>query len=143
MRQVALIQPVVICTLGNFATKLLRADPTGITRLHGRDEVRVIGSRAVRLMPLFHPAAALYTPSNVEVLREDFARIPELLAAGAPPQPAPPAGAEPAEAAVAVEEPVVPDPEVAAVPEPEPEQEPPDAPPEREPEPALAQLGLF
>ena len=87
LRQVELIEPRVICTLGNFATKLLRADPTGITRLHGREEVRVIGTRAVRLYPIFHPAAALYTPSNVEVLRTDFARIPELLAMAPPPQP--------------------------------------------------------
>lgn len=87
MKQVALIEPHVICTLGNFATKLLRADPTGITRLHGREEVRTIGTRAVRLYPIFHPAAALYTPANVEVLRQDFARLPELLALGAPPQP--------------------------------------------------------
>ncbi|MEA2268965.1 MAG: uracil-DNA glycosylase [Solirubrobacteraceae bacterium] len=87
MRQVELIEPRVICTLGNFATKLLRGDPTGITRLHGREEVRVIGARAVRLYPLFHPAAALYTPSNVEVLRADFARIPELLALEPPEQP--------------------------------------------------------
>src|SRR3954463_4374266 len=87
LRQVELIQPRVICTLGNFATKLLRADPTGITRLHGREEVRVIGTRAVRLYPIFHPAAALYTPSNVEVLRTDFARLPELLAMEPPPQP--------------------------------------------------------
>jgi DNA polymerase len=87
LKQVELIQPRVICTLGNFATKLLRGDPTGITRLHGRDEVRVIGSRAVRLYPIFHPAAALYTPANVEVLRADFARLPELLAMAPPPQP--------------------------------------------------------
>ena len=88
LRQVELIEPRVICTLGNFATKLLRGDPTGITRLHGREEVRVIGTRAVRLYPIFHPAAALYTPSNVELLRTDFARIPELLALAPPPQPA-------------------------------------------------------
>jgi uracil-DNA glycosylase family 4 len=87
LRQIALIQPRVICTLGNFATKLLRGDPTGITRLHGREEVRVIGARAVRLYPIFHPAAALYTPANVEVLRTDFARLPELLALDPPPQP--------------------------------------------------------
>lgn len=107
MKQVALIEPHVICTLGNFATKLLRGDPTGITRLHGRDEVRVIGSRAVRLFPIFHPAAALYTPANVEVLRQDFARLPDLLALGAPPQPgAPEPQPEP--------EPAVPEPEVVA-----------------------------
>src|SRR3954466_6540344 len=95
-RQLELIQPRVVCTLGNFATKLLRADPTGITRLHGRDEVRVVGPRAVRLYPLYHPAAALYTRSLLDTLRDDFARIPELLALAPPEQPAPPAPPPPA-----------------------------------------------
>jgi uracil-DNA glycosylase family 4 len=86
-RQVDLIEPIVICTLGNFSTKLVRADSTGISRLHGREEVRIIGPRAVRLYPLYHPAAALYTPSMLEALRADFHRIPELLALGPPEQP--------------------------------------------------------
>jgi uracil-DNA glycosylase family 4 len=86
-RQVELIEPRVICTLGNFATKLLREDPTGITRLHGRPEVLPVGRRAVRLYPIFHPAAALYTPRMLETLREDFGRLPELLALPAPDQP--------------------------------------------------------
>ncbi|MGI8715900.1 MAG: uracil-DNA glycosylase [Solirubrobacteraceae bacterium] len=88
-RQVELIEPTVICTLGNFATKLLRADPTGISRLHGQPEERTIGPRAVRLYPLYHPAAALYTPSTLEMLRADFRRIPALLALGPPAQPVP------------------------------------------------------
>jgi hypothetical protein len=87
LRQVELIEPSVICTLGNFSTKLLRDDPTGITRLHGQPEVITIGARAVRLYPIFHPAAALYTPRMLQTLREDFARLPELLALGAPEQP--------------------------------------------------------
>jgi uracil-DNA glycosylase len=87
LRQVELIQPIVICTLGNFSTKLLRDDPTGITRLHGQPEVRVIGRRAVRLYPIYHPAAALYTPRMLQTLREDFSRLPGLLALGAPEQP--------------------------------------------------------
>jgi uracil-DNA glycosylase family 4 len=86
-RQVELIQPTVICTLGNFSTKLLRDDPTGITRLHGQPQVLTLGRRAVRLYPIFHPAAALYTPRMLETLREDFARLPALLSQGAPPQP--------------------------------------------------------
>jgi uracil-DNA glycosylase len=86
LRQVELIRPAVICTLGNFSTKLLRGDPTGITRLHGQAEVLTVGARAVRLYPIYHPAAALYTPRMVETLREDFARLPELLALGAPEQ---------------------------------------------------------
>jgi uracil-DNA glycosylase family 4 len=88
LRQVELIQPTVICSLGNFSTKLLRGDPTGITRLHGQPEVLELGRRAVRLYPIFHPAAALYTPRMLETLREDFSRLPELLAQGAPEQPA-------------------------------------------------------
>jgi uracil-DNA glycosylase family 4 len=101
-RQLELIEPKVVCTLGNFATKLLRGDTTGITRLHGRDELRQIGPRVVRLYPLFHPAAALYTPAMLATLREDFGRIPELLARPAPEQPEP----------VAEPEPVVPEPEL-------------------------------
>jgi uracil-DNA glycosylase len=80
-RQVELIEPLVICTLGNFATKLLSGDPTGITRVHGRPRKAVIGGREVYLFPIFHPAAALYTPSMLATLKEDVARLPELLAA--------------------------------------------------------------
>jgi DNA polymerase len=104
LRQVELIQPTVICTLGNFSTKLLRGDPTGITRLHGQPEVLTLGRRAVRLYPIFHPAAALYTPRMLETLREDFARLPELLALGAPEQP-PPQLADPPEPAEQAPEP--------------------------------------
>src|SRR5215203_7528241 len=88
-RKLELIRPKVVCTLGNFSTKLLRGDPTGITRLHGREEIRTIGPLALRLYPLFHPAAALYTPRMLETLREDFARIPALLelAPLSPPEP--------------------------------------------------------
>jgi len=85
-RQVELIQPRVICSLGNFSTKLLRDDPTGITRLHGRPEELTLGKRTVRLYPIFHPAAALYTPRMLETLREDFSRLPELLAMPEPAQ---------------------------------------------------------
>jgi uracil-DNA glycosylase len=108
-RQVELIEPLVICTLGNFSTKLLRGDPTGISRIHGQAEVHVLGQRAVRLFPIYHPAAALYTPSMLETLRADFARLPELLAQPAPEQPPPAAEIEPLPE-------LVPDPEqVAAV----------------------------
>jgi DNA polymerase len=138
-RQVELIQPKVICTLGNFSTKLLRADPTGISRLHGRDEVRTIGARAIRLLPMYHPAAALYTPSNLQTLRDDFARIPELLALDPPPQPEPTIDHEP-ETEVEVEaEPVVAE-VTETEPEPDPDPEPTAHPP---PDPGDAQLGLF
>ena len=106
-RQIDLIQPLVLCTLGNFSTKLLRGDPTGITRLHGSAEVRVIGPRAVRLYPIYHPAAALYTPSMLDTLRADFARIPGLLAQPAPDQPEPVPEVEPEVVQAAAAEPEV------------------------------------
>jgi uracil-DNA glycosylase family 4 len=78
-RQLELIQPRVVATLGNFATKLLSGRPLGITRVHGQEQETTIGTRKVLLYPLFHPAAALYTPRMLEVLRSDFARLPQLL----------------------------------------------------------------
>ncbi len=83
-RQIALIEPTVICTLGNFATKLLTGNPAGITRVRGTPQVHELGGRTVFLLPLFHPAAALRTPAVKETLREDFATLPGLLAMGPP-----------------------------------------------------------
>jgi uracil-DNA glycosylase family 4 len=78
-RQIELIEPKVVATLGNFATKLLSGRPAGITRVHGYEQEVTLGARTVLLYPLYHPAAALYTPSMLKVLEEDFARIPALL----------------------------------------------------------------
>jgi uracil-DNA glycosylase len=120
-RQIELIQPRVVCSLGNFATKLLSGQPEGITKVRGVPQVRELGGRTVFLYPIFHPAAALYTPAMLERLRGDFQALPDLLT-----QPLP------GEAAAPVPEPV---------PEPEPERE-------REPQMVGAgveadQLGLF
>lgn len=90
--QIALVRPKVVCTLGTFATKLLREDPAGIKGVRGRAEVRTLGERTVRLLPVHHPDAALYEPALVEVLRRDLALIPGLVAQPAPPQPEPPRG---------------------------------------------------
>jgi uracil-DNA glycosylase family 4 len=78
-RQIALIEPVVVATLGNFATKLLSGRPLGITKVHGQEQPTTIGGRDVLLYPIYHPAAALYTPAMLKVLESDFARLPELL----------------------------------------------------------------
>jgi uracil-DNA glycosylase len=77
--QIEMVAPRVTCTLGNFATKLLRGDPAGITRVHGQPETRTIGSHTTRLFPIYHPAAALYTPRTMETLREDFRALPAIL----------------------------------------------------------------
>ena len=88
-RQVELIEPGVVATLGNFATKLLSGKPAGITRVHGQEQETTLGGRRVLLYPLYHPAAALYTPAMLKVLESDFARLPELLGRETtPPEPA-------------------------------------------------------
>jgi DNA polymerase len=98
-RQIELIRPTLVATLGNFATKLLSGKPAGITRVHGLEQEVTLGGNRVTLYPLFHPAAALYTPSMQKVLEEDFARIPELLGLGdaraGQPAPSPAAVQEP------------------------------------------------
>ena len=88
-RQIELIQPKLVATLGNFATKLLSGKPNGITQVHGREQKVVLGGNPVTLYPIFHPAAALYTPRMLQVLQEDFARIPELLGRAVAPPPPP------------------------------------------------------
>ena len=86
MEQIALIQPKVICTLGNFATKLLSGRPTGITKCCGIPQEREIAGLPVVLYPLFHPAAALRTPATKERLLADMHRLPELIEAQRPKQ---------------------------------------------------------
>jgi len=78
-QKIQLIEPVVIATLGNFATKLLTGNSTGITRVHGSPQVHELAGRPVFVMPLFHPAAALRTPALRETLAEDFATLAGLL----------------------------------------------------------------
>ena len=112
-KQVELIRPQVICTLGNFATKLLTGRPHGITRVRGSAQPHRIAGVELVIFPIFHPAAALYTPSMLDTLRDDIRHLPELLS-GPAAAPVPPAG------------PAAPDPE-----------------PVVEHEPEYAQLGLF
>src|SRR5438128_6106346 len=98
-RQIEAIEPKLVATLGNFATKLLSGKPLGITRVHGQEQEVTLGGRRVLLYPIYHPAAALYTPRMLEVLKSDFARLPELMGREvAPPEPVyvAPAVAEPA-----------------------------------------------
>ena len=88
-RQIELIEPKLLVSLGNFATKLLSGSPTGISRCHGRPQRREIGGLEVTLYPMFHPAAALRGTNVLELMRADFARVPAMLddarAAAAPP----------------------------------------------------------
>lgn len=74
-RQIELIDPKVIATLGKFATQYVLHTAVGITRLRGK-LYRVDGRQVV---PVLHPAAALYNGSNRQVLFDDFRRIRTVL----------------------------------------------------------------
>ncbi|MGE0025804.1 MAG: uracil-DNA glycosylase [Thermoleophilia bacterium] len=122
-RQISLIQPRMVCTLGNFATKLLSGRPDGISRVHGHELPIDVAGHRLLLYPLFHPAAALYTRAMLSTLEEDFARIPGLLRGETPAPPAGgPAAAPPAPAAEAAPPAPAPVP-VAAAPEPAPDEQ--------------------
>jgi uracil-DNA glycosylase family 4 len=94
-RQIQLIEPLVICTLGNFSTKLLTRRQDGITRVHGKPQQHTVGGLELTIYPIYHPAAGLRSQAMLTTLREDFERLPELLAAARPepePEPEPAAG---------------------------------------------------
>jgi uracil-DNA glycosylase len=79
-RQLELVRPRVVASLGSFATTLLSGRALGITRVHGQEQRVTLGGRDVVLVPLYHPAAALYTPTMLEVLEQDVVRLGALLA---------------------------------------------------------------
>ena len=85
MKRIELIEPKVICTLGNYATKLLTGSPRGhhARSTASRSSARSAG-RMVTLYPLFHPAAALRSTSVLDLLRADIHRLPELIAEHVP-----------------------------------------------------------
>jgi DNA polymerase len=74
--QIELIDPRVVVTLGNFASKLLLGTTEGITRLRGR--AYPFGGKT--LVPTFHPAAALRSGGEtVARMRADLVRAKQLL----------------------------------------------------------------
>lgn len=78
--QIDLIEPRVVATLGNFATRALSGNRTGITKIHGQPRPRRLGDRTVWFLPLFHPAAALRSSGVAAKFAADLETLPELLA---------------------------------------------------------------
>jgi uracil-DNA glycosylase family 4 len=79
VEKISLIQPRVVCTLGNFATKFVLNTSQGITRLRGQ----TFPWHGRTVVPTFHPAAILHGggegSKQFEQLREDFALIERTL----------------------------------------------------------------
>ncbi len=96
IEQIAAIQPRIIATLGNFATKfvLARFDSEsmqkigGITHLHGKAQEITVSSTTPQgspaefsftVFPLYHPAATLYNRKLMPELEADFRAMQKLL----------------------------------------------------------------
>lgn len=75
LQQIQLIQPKLVCSLGNWATQTLLEKKVGITKVRGQ----AIPLKEFVLFPLFHPAAALHQGSLLQPLREDFKKLKEYL----------------------------------------------------------------
>ena len=74
-KQIEIINPRLICTLGRHSTSVLLRTEQPISKLRGNKFI--VDGRMV--LPIFHPAAALYTASNLQVIKSDFQRIKRIL----------------------------------------------------------------
>ncbi len=87
VEQIKIIQPKVIVTLGNFATKFILADFTvekmksvgGIVTLHGKAIEKKIDGMQFIVYPVFHPAAVIYRREWYADLEKDFLNLKRLL----------------------------------------------------------------
>lgn len=84
LQQIQLIQPKLVCTLGNWATQTLLERKVGITKV----KAQAFHMKDFVLFPLLHPAAALHQGNLLPTLREDFKKLKEFLDShSAPPEP--------------------------------------------------------
>ncbi|MEG0070571.1 MAG: uracil-DNA glycosylase [Raoultibacter sp.] len=73
--QTRTIDPDIIVTLGNFATKFVLKTDRGITGLHGK----LYQAGKFKVFPIFHPAAAIYDRGKRDALETDFRTLGEML----------------------------------------------------------------
>jgi len=78
-RQVALVQPRVVVALGDLATRALAGAEHGVTQVHGQVRRAEVAGHGLSLLPVYHPAAALYNARLLPALEADVRRLGELL----------------------------------------------------------------
>lgn len=85
VRQIEIIQPQVIATLGRFSMAYimnkfgLGSQLESISKMHGRAFSAVIGYGTVKIIPLYHPAVAVYNNTMLGVLMDDFKILKKIL----------------------------------------------------------------
>jgi uracil-DNA glycosylase len=84
-REIDIIEPMVIVTLGRFSMDYLMkkfgviSDATTISELHGKVFDIKASYGTVRLIPLYHPAVAVYNANKIDELKTDFAVLKKWL----------------------------------------------------------------
>jgi uracil-DNA glycosylase len=79
VRQIEVIEPKMIVTLGRHSMGHFLPPEMTISTVHGQPKRITFGAQKVVILPLFHPAAALYNGGMRETLMEDFSRVPHIL----------------------------------------------------------------
>lgn len=79
LRQLDIIQPKVVITLGRHSMEYFLPDAK-IGDVHGQSVRLTVEGRELLLIPLFHPAAALYNGGLRQTLIDDFMRVPGIIA---------------------------------------------------------------
>ena len=77
-KQIEIIKPKVICPLGNYSTQYIFKEyglsniVQGISKIHGKIFSTKTHFNSFKIVPLYHPAVAVYNPKMKEVLKKDF-----------------------------------------------------------------------
>ena len=87
MKQIKVIKPKVVCSLGNYATKFFLAggcvsrmrEQVGITQVHGQVRDCSIGGVDFKLIPLFHPAAIIYKRALIDEWEKDMGIVRDFI----------------------------------------------------------------
>ncbi|MBI4744105.1 MAG: uracil-DNA glycosylase [Actinobacteria bacterium] len=75
LKQIEIIKPRAICTLGNFATRVILEKNVNISRVRGQ----CFNMDKYFVFPIYHPAAALHQSTNLSALKEDFLKLKDIL----------------------------------------------------------------
>ena len=94
IEQINVIEPTIIATLGNYATKFVLAgfevskmrSIAGVGVLHGKPQMLTIRDKTYTVVPIYHPAAMLYKPPLREVLTQDFQIMANIIGGKCKPQ---------------------------------------------------------
>lgn len=78
VRQLEIIQPKVVVTLGRHSMEYFLPGQK-ISQIHGQPTQVVVGQQTLVILPLYHPAAALYNGGLRQTLIDDFNTMPEII----------------------------------------------------------------